>query len=166
MRSTAIALIILNNPLKICHQHGLGRCSSPLDNRWGVGWGRCRDVRVWMPGWGGGGFPWDSGHNMFSHGGKFLVVLINIKSFLVCQGMLGDVICGFRTCCMLLDTSWRTFWLVSVGSGRVIILLVFFLWEKWSELEVIHWECICYKKGDKFWIFWDHPRLIPASQKN
>ena len=83
-------------------------------------------MRAWIPGWGGGGFPWDSGHNMFNHGGKYLAVLINIKTFLVCQGMLGDVVCGFRTCCMLLDTSWRICWLVAIGSDKGIILFVFF----------------------------------------
>lgn len=38
-----------------------------------------------MPGYRevGGGFPWDSGHDVFCHGGKYLAVLINIKLFLV-----------------------------------------------------------------------------------
>lgn len=86
---------------------------------------------------GGGGFPWASGQRMFTYGGKRLAVLINIKSFLVCQGMMGDVVCDFTTCCML-DTSLSTWWLVSFGSERGIILLVFLPWEMWNNLEVIH----------------------------
>lgn len=53
-------------------------------------------------------FPWGSGQRPFSQGGACLAVLISIKSWLVCQGMVGDVVCGFRTCCMLSDTSLRT----------------------------------------------------------
>lgn len=79
-----------------------------------------------------------SGQRMFSHGSKCLAVLINIKSFVVCQGMVGDVVCGFRTWCMLSDISLRTWWLVSAGSEMSIILLVFLPWETWSDLEVIH----------------------------
>lgn len=56
---------------------------------------------------GGGGFPWASGQRMFTYGGKRLAVLINIKSFLVCQGIVGGVVCDFTTCCML-DTSLST----------------------------------------------------------
>lgn len=56
----------------------------------------------------GVGFPWGSGQRTFSQGGTCLAVLINIKSLLVCQSMVGDVVCGVRTCCMLSDTSLRT----------------------------------------------------------
>lgn len=55
-----------------------------------------------------------------------MAVLIITGTFLVCPGMVGDVVCGFRICCMLSDASLRTCWLVSVGSERGIILLVRF----------------------------------------
>lgn len=51
-----------------------------------------------------------------------MAVLIITGTFLVCLGMVSDVVCGFRTCCMLSDGSLRTCWLVSVGSEMSIIL--------------------------------------------
>ena len=35
--------------------------------------------------------------NVLSHGGKHLPVLVNSRSLLVYQVMVGDVVCGFRT---------------------------------------------------------------------
>lgn len=55
-----------------------------------------------------------------------MAVLIITGTFLVCPGMVGNVVCGFRTCSMLSDGSLRTCWLVSVGSEMGIILLVRF----------------------------------------
>lgn len=52
-----------------------------------------------------------------------MAVLIMTGTFLICPGMVGDVVCGFRTCCMLSDASLRTCWLVSVGSVMGIILV-------------------------------------------
>lgn len=118
------------------------------------------------PQWGGGGFPWDSGQRTFGHGGKCVAVLMITRSFLVCAGIVGDVVCGLRTCCRLSGASLRTGWLVSVGSERGIIPLVSYLWETQNGLKVIPWDCICYKKDGRSWISWDSPRLTPASWKS
>lgn len=109
---------------------------------------------------GGGGFPWDSGQRTVSHGGKCVTVLIITRSF--CPGTVGDVVYGFRTCYRLSDASLRMCWLLSVGSERGIILLVSYLWETRNGSEVIHWDCICYKKGGRSWISWDSPKLTPG----
>lgn len=49
-----------------------------MENCWGAGRGWRGDVRTWVPGRGGGGFPWDSGHSTRSPGGKCLAVLMSI----------------------------------------------------------------------------------------
>lgn len=91
-----------------------------------------------MPRWGAHGFPLDSQQRTFSHGGKCVTVLITFRSFLVCPGMVGDVVCGFRTCCMLSDTSLRTYLLVSVGSEWGFVLLFSASCKTRNELKVIH----------------------------
>lgn len=67
-------------------------------------------MRVWMSRWGGHGFPLNSWQRTFSYEDKRVTVLINIRSFIICPEMVDDVVCVFRTYCMLSDASRRTRW--------------------------------------------------------
>ena len=106
------------------------------------------------PGWEVVAFP-----NVLSHGGKHLPVLVNIRSLLVFQVMVGDVVCGFRTWCELSDASLRTCWFQLAEERASFDVFSF------SEKCRVSWtvsteNAIAYSEGGKARSSWDGSRLI------